>query len=279
MARAVNPGIGPSDKFNLRVSVATLTRVVFTVPDRDELMLALEHKATLLSGDSDPRVRVRAQPFGGAVRLLDPAWLHDVTDGFAYDSQRSRDEGDFRVFIQPAGWPRLLNRCRRELNRSASDVLDTDPTRELVEEFADGLGFRLLPSHYSLETGGVVVEGQPSATESVRAPGNPTVRLYAIHEVTLTDSNLRRLLAGPGARQSAQVLRQAALEDARTGGTGRANGILAVALDRLRATYDALSPAERGNPLSFSGTVLAGNVVAVLGNIAVPKYERLPRKG
>ena len=40
-------GVGATDELSLRVSVATLVRVLFKNPRVDELMLALELKATL----------------------------------------------------------------------------------------------------------------------------------------------------------------------------------------------------------------------------------------
>ena len=46
----VNPdeiGVGATDELSLRVSVATLVRVLFKNPSDDELLLALERKATL----------------------------------------------------------------------------------------------------------------------------------------------------------------------------------------------------------------------------------------
>ena len=42
--------IGATDELSLRVSVATLVRVLFEHPKNGDLMLALERKATLLEG-------------------------------------------------------------------------------------------------------------------------------------------------------------------------------------------------------------------------------------
>ena len=269
-------GVGPTTEFNLRVSAATLSRVTFSVPDRAETLLALEHVATVLSNPSDPEVRVRAQPFGGAVRLLDPSWLHETAGGFHFDSERSRSEGDFRVFIRDSSCSRVLRHCREELMRAESGVIDADPTRELVEEFVDSLGFQLQPRQYSLQFKGLVLEDQPTATESVRAPGQPTVRLYTIHNVIIDDDNLCRLLARLQGRQSTVALRKATLDDVKAGGRGRANGILVLPLAKVRDAYQALSPQERGEPMGLAGTVLDGNVPAILDHLSVAKYERIP---
>jgi hypothetical protein len=45
-------GIGATNELSFRVSVATLVRVLFENPDDGELMLALEHKATLLENEA-----------------------------------------------------------------------------------------------------------------------------------------------------------------------------------------------------------------------------------
>ena len=64
-------GIGPTTELSLRVSVASLARVIFPSPEDGTPMLALEHRATLLPGEE--QVVVKAQPFGGAVRILYPS--------------------------------------------------------------------------------------------------------------------------------------------------------------------------------------------------------------
>jgi hypothetical protein len=99
-----NSGVGPTEGLSLRVSVATLDRVIFKRPADGTLMLALERKATLI-GDTDKRsVYVRAQPFGGAVRILSLDALREVVDAFKFDSNRSEAEQDFRLLIQPVAW-------------------------------------------------------------------------------------------------------------------------------------------------------------------------------
>ena len=61
------PGIGATPDLSLRVSVATLVRVIFENPANGEWMLALERKATL----QNTEVEVKSHPFGGAIRILD----------------------------------------------------------------------------------------------------------------------------------------------------------------------------------------------------------------
>jgi len=51
----------------MRVSVGTYNEVFFPHPENGMAMLALERKATVLK---DGSVNVRAQPFGGGVKIL-----------------------------------------------------------------------------------------------------------------------------------------------------------------------------------------------------------------
>jgi len=75
-------GVGATGELSLRVSVATLVRVLFKNPNDDELMLALERKATLRRTAEGGAVRVKSQPFGGAIRIFDLGTVHDLVDGF-----------------------------------------------------------------------------------------------------------------------------------------------------------------------------------------------------
>ena len=67
----IDPGVGRTAELRLRVSVATLARVVFPNPGDNLPMLALEQKGTVATEDGQQRVIVRAQPFGGAIRIGD----------------------------------------------------------------------------------------------------------------------------------------------------------------------------------------------------------------
>ena len=70
----------------LRVSVATYNQVVFSHPENGVTMLALERKATALE---DGNVSVRAQPFGGGIRILDSVSLKQILGEIEFDSERS----------------------------------------------------------------------------------------------------------------------------------------------------------------------------------------------
>ena len=99
-----HPGIGATQELSLRVSVATLVRVLFENPRDGELMLTLERKATLHETENGRVVEVKSQPFGGAIRIQDLSMMRDLIGDFHFDSEESRSEQDFRIFIRPSDW-------------------------------------------------------------------------------------------------------------------------------------------------------------------------------
>jgi hypothetical protein len=267
------PGIGPTSEMSLRVSVATLTRVLLPHSKNAEPMVALEHKATLHAVAGVRQVLVRAQPFGGAVRILHFSGLHERVQGFHFDSTQSRDEADFRIFIQPTDWPAVRAYCLRELNQAGDSDLDADPARELVEEVEDALGGKIYPSQYRLKPLWTVLEDRPAPSGNVRAAGVPTVRVYRAFEALIVDPALCRLMLESSERVSGAALREMAMQEARRGGRGRANAVFAAPLGRLQGAYLALPPVERARPLPFAGTLLEGSVAAVLDGVDVPTYR------
>jgi hypothetical protein len=263
--------VGPARGLDLRVSAATLSRILFHHPDDNTPMLALEHKATLNSGENKARVTVRAQPFGGAVRILKPERLRKSLGNFNYDSERSRAEGDFRIFIEASKWAALLDFCKRASLSGEDAAIDHDPTRELVEEFNDTLGIQLMPSDYTIERVAFVVEKDPRPTDNVRAPGHPTARVYWIDDVEIKNPDLSRLMLRRG--PSSHDLSEKAMNDLNKGGRGRANALYSAPLEKIRAAYLKLTPEERNEPLEFEGVTLSSNVPAILESVETPKFE------
>jgi hypothetical protein len=265
--------LGPAPEPSLRVSVATLTRVAFPSPSDDELMLAFEHKATLLADGNEPRVEVMAQPLGGALRFRRLSGLQRRVERFQFDSGRSRLEQDFRIFIDPSDWETVRDYCLQELAKGEESDLESNPERELVEEFEDALGVTLLPPQYALKPLRIVLENKPRGTQNVHAPGFPTVRMYKIFEAQVVDAALCQLMVANSANRSAATLREMAIEDARQGGLGRANAILVAPKRRVCDAYSTLPIDARSEPLSFEGSIFNGNVPAVLDGIVVPAFE------
>jgi hypothetical protein len=264
--------IGPTSELSLRVSVATLSRVVFPHPDDAVSMLALEHKATLISDDTGSQVITKAQPFGGAVRITDTNLLGQIAGTFNFDSEKSREERDFRIYIRPSSWEAVRNFCIQQMSAGTGSVLEHDPARELVEEFEDALGIQLEPDQYTLNPIGIALENEPVPTANPRAAGYPTVRIYQVDEAQIQDPGLCRSMVGNSQMHPFQVLSSMARNNARDGGQGRANAMLVAPLEQVRDAILATPLNQRGEPMKFKDTLLDGNVGALFNDIAVPRY-------
>lgn len=268
-------GVGPTRALSLRVSVATLVRVLFRNPGDDNLMLALERKATQYTTEKGAVVEVKAQPFGGAIQILNNKGIQDVTGTFNFDSDRSRLEGDFRIFIQPENWTPLRSFCIDHLNQNDDLFLETDPQRELEEEFYDSLKIKLTPDDYLCKPVTTILEENPTPTDNIHTRGSPTARIYRLFETKITNPYLARVVLENSERFSEQDLSNLALENARQGGKGRANAVLALPLQKLINYYSTLSPKQRNSPVLFMKNRLAETVPALLDGIAIPKFRRV----
>ena len=263
--------IGANLELSLRVSVATLARVFFKHPKDGEIMLTLERKATL----RDTNVEIISQPFGGAVRIKNMSKLHDQIGDFQFDSECSRAEQDFRIFIRPSSWSAVRDFCIDHFSRNDDSIIETDPVRELTEEFEDALRLSLKPEQYSYKPVATVVENDPTPTDNIHAEGAPTVRVYHIFEVTTPDSNLIHALLANSEMVSNKDLCDLAIKDAQNGGKGWANAILTVPLKKIHAVYSTIPPAEHNITLLFEEHRLDWTVAVVLDKITNTNYQRL----
>jgi hypothetical protein len=264
--------MGASGQEHLRVSVATYNRILFPHPQRGVPVLALERKAMVLNGDT---IRVRAQPFGGAVRILDPVPLEEIVGELHYDSERSRAEQDFRILIAPSKWDVVKNYCLQHLRNPEDAGLESLPHRELAEEFAETLYVDLRPEQYSAQPLGFVVEDSPAVTANTHARGMPTVRLYRVFDVRIVDEGLYRRMLAASEQCPDRELARLAQEDTERGGKGRANSILTLPLEEVKEAYLALAPDLRFRKIVVAGHELDESVLAVLGDVDVPQYQRV----
>jgi hypothetical protein len=267
-------GIGATKELSLRVSVAMLVRVLFENPRDGDLMLALERKATLLQTEGGRGIEVIAQPFGGAIRLLDPRALRDLIRDFHFDSEESRSERDFRIFIRPSAWEAVQLFCINHFRDFDHSVLETDPGRELAEEFADALQMSLEPNQYILRPVGTVVEDNPAPTNNIHARSHLTVRIYRIFEAHILDAALCSAMLMNSERYSNQDLQERVLENARNGGKGRANAMLTLPFKLISDVYLAMLPEALNAPISLENNQLDETVGAALEGVPVPKYRR-----
>ena len=272
------PGIGPTRDLSLRVSSATLVRVLLERPGNGELMLALERKATLQEGGKGHAVEVKAQPFGGALRIQDLSSLQRILGDFHFDGQESLAEQDFRIFIRPSDWEAVRAFCLKHFQSLNDPILETDPTRELTEEFADTLGIGLKQDQYTYRAVGAILEDQPTPTNNSHAMGYSTARIYRIFEARILDADLASAMIKNSESCSDHDLRMLAMQNLRSGGPGRANAMLTLPFKDLSTAYSSTPLAARNEPISFHDHQLDETVAAILDGVNVPKYLRLSNK-
>ena len=268
-------GIGATAELSLRVSVATLVRVLFRHPNNGELMLALERKATLREGEDGRTVKIKSQPFGGAIRILNLNALGNLLGDFHFDSERSLVEQDFRIFIRPKAWSVLREFCLKHIKLDHDLILETSPRRELFEEFAETLGVNLKSEQYGCRPITTFVENEAARTGNMYARGILTVRVYRIFEASITDSSLADVMLKGSNSLSHQNLCELAFADAQNGGRGAANAILALPWKRLQGVYQSAPPPARDLPVIFDGNQLDVTVSAMFEEIAAPRYQRV----
>ena len=232
MSRSELVGVGSTDELSLRMSVASLVRVVFTDPDSGASMLALERKATFLPVAG--HVTVKTQPFGGALRIHDLLPLYEHIGDFHFDSQHSRSEGDFRIYIRPSAWGAARDFCLEQFQSPNVTTLESGPAREMAEEFSDALGINLSQGQYECDFLWTVLENYPAPTGNVRAVSQPTVRVYRAFEAHITDPALVEEMIANSQSISNHDLQNLVMEDFHRGGKGRANAFLVLPMGYIR---------------------------------------------
>lgn len=256
----------------LRVSVATYNQVIFPHPQNQTWMLALERKATARKNDS---VSVRAQPFGGAIRILDPEPLQKIIGQIQFDSERSRHDQDFRILIPPSKWEFVKEYCLSHLKNPDDVELESTPHRELIEEFEETLNIHLHADQYTVQPMGFVIEDKPVRTNNANARGRLTVRLYQIFKVHIIDISLCKAVVEASKRYSDHDLKMLALDDYQQGAPGHAHSVLTLPLDLVNGSYLGLSPELRHRNISIENYELDESVLSILEDVDVPQYQRL----
>lgn len=268
-------GISGTAELSLRLSVAALVRVLFQHPRDGEWMLALERKATLHETKNGLVVKVKSQPFGGAIRILDLNLLHDLIGDFNFDSEHSRAAQDFRIFIRPSAWNTVRDFCVQQLSCVDDPVLEPDPRRELVEEFSNALMREFNPEQFGCKPVVTLVESNAVPTENFYSRRAFTVRVYRIFETSISDSSLVDALINTSQSISDEDLRKLALADYSNGGNGWANAVLTLPLKSIGDHYLGRSPGDRNKPLLYKRNLLDDTLCAILEGIPHSKYQRV----
>jgi len=235
-------------------------------------MLALERQGTVLE---DGTVNVRGQPFGGGIHILNPTPLQKIIGKIQYDSERSKNEQDFRILIPPSKWELIKEYCLRHLKDEEDIDLETEPDRELIEEFFETIKVKLNLGQYTVQPQGFVIENNPVRSENAYARGQLTVHLYRIYEVQIVDPTLCQILLTISHLYSDPEVAALAQQDSDNYGKGRFNTVLTLPLDSVMDTYLALGREERYREITVEQHVLDESVLAILPDVDVPQYQRM----
>jgi hypothetical protein len=209
---------------------------------------------------------------------MDSASLQAAIGNFRFDSDRSRLQGDARLFVRPEAWPQVEAFFIQELNRS-DGALESDPRRELAEEFFDALGVDLQPEQYRIQQESLVLEPGPVPTTNLAAAGTPTVRLYSVFSGYLVSPSIVEAVLSSSVSLKDSDLYRMAIEDRARGGQGRANALLALPLNELVRFCAALPADQHDQQISFAGHKLQSSVLALLPEVGTRRYTRLPSTG
>lgn len=237
-------------------------------------MLALERKATVLD---DGSVTVLSQPFGGGIRILNPAPLQKIIGKIQFDSERSKQEHDFRILIPASKWDLIKEYTMHHLELADEEEieLESGPDRELTEEFMDTINVRINPGQYSVEPQGFVIENNPVRSKNDYARGQLTVHLYRVFRVQITALRLCKIMCSINQLYTDEDLGERARKDFEYGGHGRANTILTLPLSRVTESYLALPPETRYRKIQVENHELDESVLAILRDVEVPQYQRV----
>ena len=256
----------------VRVSVSTYNRVMFPHPDSGIEMLALERQA---AATDNRHVHVRSQPFGGGIHILNPIRLQEIIGEIRFDSERSKHERDFRILIPPSKWELIKEYCLHHLEDEEDLELETEPDRELTEEFMETINAKLNPGQYTVRPLGFVIDSSPVRSRNIYARGQLTLHLYRIFEVRIVDGTLCRLMQTIDQLYTDRDLEARALHDFENYGKGRINTILTLPLKEVMETYLGLPPETRFQKVVIDGHELDESVLAILKDVAVPQYQRV----
>lgn len=259
-------GIGPTETLTARVSAAALLRLLFRHPETRQWMLALEHTATLRP-DQD-MIEVKAKPFGGGVRILDLRAVYRQLGAFNFDSLRSKEEADFRVYVRPDQAEKALTFCLNQFATDTGSVLESSPERELVEEIADTLGQQVSIRSFRISRIGAIGEPRPAASSSPRAPGQLTVRAYNLFQAEVLDLRLEKMLLKNSLDHSPGRLREMAEQDQARGGRGRANAVLALPWEDLTEEFRSRPAGQHGQDIMLGEYRLSGNVWNIIAGVS-----------
>ncbi len=85
------------------------------------------------------------------MKILNQKPLMKMLGKIQFDSERSKQEQDFCILIQPSQWDVVKQYCLEHFEDPTDLDLESGPDRELVEEFKEVMGVSLKSSPYTVQ--------------------------------------------------------------------------------------------------------------------------------
>jgi hypothetical protein len=172
-------------------------------------------------------------------------------------------------------WQAVKRVCVEQFNQNQGPIFETDPNRELVEEFFDTLHIYLTPNQIFTYQGEIIIEEHPSSSHNTRALGYPTVRVYNVYENWIKDTQIIEMILENSRSITNIKLKEMALSDAKNGGSGRENAVVALPYTELVEFLSRLPIEKRIKRVAYKGHIISPSVFAILEGIANPKYRKV----
>ena len=155
----------------LRASVATYNQVIFPNPENGMNDAGIGTQSNGAEGwqrQHSVTALWRRDP------ILNPTPLQAIIGKIQFDSERSKQEQDFRILIPPSKWELIKDYCLHHLEfEEEEDIeLEFEPDRELTEEFMEAINVKLNPGQYTVQPLGFVIENNPVQSKNDYARGD-----------------------------------------------------------------------------------------------------------
>jgi hypothetical protein len=203
-----------------------------------------ECKATVEIKEGKERAVVQLQPIGGASLLKDPQKLLQNLGRFNFDSEESKRDQDFRIFV--ADWNKVAKFCHKHFLEPGNAVLECDPRREIEEELEETLGGKVSPDQYNLSWLGINTQEEALASARMGQNQAKTKRIFNLFEAKICDPALESRILQAALDTDPQALIEKARAKALSGkGKGKASALIAVPKEALDLALEQMGAGEK----------------------------------
>lgn len=228
----VDPKVGVSSEFDLRVSVAVLTATYFHHPDNNDLYIVLERKSSSKFQNGQINTSTQAQPIGGACVIKNIGSLYPQINGFSFDSEESRNGSDLRIFISKSSWSELKRICIEEFSDNPKGIIEAYPEREFAEEIHDATGINVSADQIRVSHIGIHEQNNLSASPRMEANNAMTARIFNVFAIEIVDKSLIDAVIKQNNISTAEVMQRSEQKAKATSSNAKATALMAVKLSQ-----------------------------------------------